>query len=71
MEILIWTGAAISLIGVAGLFYCIVTAIRAKRAGLSDEEMRARLKSVVSLNLAALMISALGLICVIVGIVLS
>lgn len=71
MDIMIWTGAAISLAGVVGLFYCIAKAIQAKRAGLPDDEMKARLKSVVTLNLAALMVSALGLVCVIVGIMLG
>jgi len=71
MELLIWIGAAVSLLGILGLFYCILQAAKAKSAGLSDEDMRARLKQVVALNLAALMVSALGLISVIVGIVLS
>lgn len=71
MEILIWIGAAISLAGVATLLLCVFKAFQAKRAGLPDAELKERLKSVVTLNLAALMVSALGLICVIVGILLS
>lgn len=71
MEILIWIGAAISLAGVATLFFCIYRAVQAKRAGLPDAELKERLKAVVTLNLVALMVSALGLICVIVGIFLS
>ncbi len=71
MDWLIWAGALVSLLGLAGLVYCIVVAVRAKRAGLPDDEMRARLKSVVTLNMAALFVSALGLMIVIVGIFLS
>lgn len=71
MEWMIWLGTGLTLIGIAGLFYCVLKAIKAKRSGLSDPEIKAALKSVVALNLAALMISALGLIAVIVGIVLS
>ncbi|MEM8956430.1 MAG: hypothetical protein AAGC86_01325 [Pseudomonadota bacterium] len=71
MEILIWIGAAVSLAGVAMLFFCIFRAVQAKRAGLPDAELKMRLKSVITLNLAALMVSALGLICVILGIFLS
>lgn len=68
---LIWIGAALTLLGVAGLVGCIVLALRAKRAGLPDAEMRAILQRVVILNMAALAISGLGLMCVVFGVVLS
>lgn len=71
MDNLIWIGAVISLLGLAGLVVCIVRAMQAKRAGLPDEELRARLKKVVALNMGALMVSAIGLMCVVVGILLG
>lgn len=71
MDMLIWPGAAVSLLGVAGLAYCVVKATRAKRAGLSDEAMRAELQKVVTINMAALGISALGLALVVFGILLG
>ncbi len=71
METVIWLGAAISLVGVAGLILCVVLAARAKRAATSDEELRGRLKAVVAYNMAALLVSALGLMFVIAGIILS
>lgn len=71
MDWLIWIGAAISLAGVAGLVWCIVQAMQARKAGLEEEAMRARLQRVVTLNMAALGISALGLMCVVVGILLG
>lgn len=71
MEYLIWIGAAIALAGVAGLVWCIILALRARRAGLSDDELRARLQHVVVLNMAALGVSALGLMCVVAGILLG
>lgn len=71
MDWLIWSGACVSLLGVTGLIWCILIAMRAKRAGLDDEAMRARLKSVVLLNMAALFISALGLMMVVLGIMIS
>ncbi|WP_193142037.1 MULTISPECIES: hypothetical protein [unclassified Meridianimarinicoccus] len=71
MDILIWIGAGISLLGVAGLMTCIFIATKAKRAGLPDDELRARLKTVVALNMAALMVSAIGLMCVVIGIMLG
>ena len=68
MEWLIWIGAALTLAGVAGLVWCIVLAMRAKRAGLPDAEMRAVLQRVVILNMAALAGSGIGLMCVVFGV---
>ncbi|MGB8814369.1 MAG: hypothetical protein WCC57_14415 [Paracoccaceae bacterium] len=71
MQILIGIGAALSLLGVAGLIWCILLALKARRAGLDDETMRARLQRVVVLNMAALGVSALGLMLVVTGIFLG
>ncbi|MBM1813604.1 hypothetical protein [Pseudosulfitobacter pseudonitzschiae] len=70
-DLLIWAGAAISLIGLAGLVWCIIRVARAKRAQLDDEAMRAVLQSVVPLNLGALFVSAFGLMLVVLGIFLG
>lgn len=71
MEILIWIGALVSLVGVAGLGWCVVMALRARKSGLPDAEMRAALQKVVAFNMGALGVSALGLMMVVVGIVLA
>lgn len=71
MAYLIWPGAILSLFGVMGIVWCITLAIKAKSSGLSDEDLRARLQKIVAINLAALFISALGLMLVVVGIILS
>lgn len=71
MQALIWVGAALTLAGVAGLGYCILRAARAKRAGLDDAAMRAELQRVVTINLAAVGVSALGLAAVVAGILLD
>ncbi len=71
MEYLIWIGAAISLMGVGGLLYCIVLVVKARRANLPDEEMRARLQRIVALNMGALFLSFIGLMMVVVGILLG
>ncbi len=60
-----------TLIGLAGLGYCILRAGRAKRAGLDDAAMRAELQRVVAINLAAVGVSALGLATVVAGIILG
>ncbi len=70
MGSLVWIGTALSVLGLAGLVLCIVTAYRAKRAGLDDAAMRSRLKQLVVWNLAALMVSSLGLVVVIAGLFL-
>ena len=71
MAILIWIGTAAALAGVAGLVACILMALRARRSGLEGDAMRAALRRVVTLNLASLGISALGLMCVVAGIMLG
>ncbi|MBT8414884.1 MAG: hypothetical protein KJO30_11190 [Boseongicola sp.] len=71
MQTLIWIGALFTLIGVAGLGWCIMIAVKARREGLDDEAMKARLQKVVAMNLAALAISSIGLMMVILGIFLG
>lgn len=67
-DVLVWSGAGLSLIGLLGLIWCIIRVARARRAGLSDDALRAVLQKVVPLNLGALCVSMLGLMLVIVGI---
>lgn len=71
MQFLIWIGAGVTLIGLLGLAWCIVRAAAAKRENLSDEAMRARLARLVPINLASLLLSAIGLMIVIIGIFLA
>jgi hypothetical protein len=71
LDIVIWTGAAISFLGLIGLLWCVLSVARAKRAKLDDDAMRAVLKSAIPLNLGALFLSVIGLMMVIVGIFLG
>lgn len=71
MQALIWSGAALTLVGILGLGYCVARVLRARRAGLADDALRAELRRVVSLNLAAVGVSALGLMLVVLGIMLG
>ena len=70
MEILIWIGSILSVLGLVGLLWCIKTVLRAKKAAVSDEELRMSLQKVVPFNMAALFLSAIGLMLVILGIML-
>ncbi|MDQ7071157.1 MAG: hypothetical protein Q9M48_10545 [Rhodobacterales bacterium] len=71
MEILIWIGAAISIAGLLGLVWCIVQVARAKRKKLSDQDMREQIQKVVPINMAALFLSVIGLMLVVIGILLE
>lgn len=71
MEVLIWIGAALTLIGILGLIMCILRVRRARRDATSDDEIRAELQKVVALNLGAMGVSAIGLMMVVLGVFLS
>ena len=61
MHWLFWTGVGFSLFGLAGLVLCIWIVVRARRAKLPDEEMRATLHRAVRINIGSLLPSAVGL----------
>lgn len=71
MDILIWSGAAISCLGLIGLVWSIIKVNRARKAGLDDEGLRAAVQKVLPLNLGSLFLSVIGLMMVIVGIFLG
>lgn len=71
MEMVIWGGAVLTLLGVAGLIWCIVLAVRAKRSGLPDDQVKLALQRVVVWNLGALALSGLGLMAVVFGVILA
>lgn len=71
MDSLIWGGALLSLAGIIGLLGCIVYVMRLRKAGLDDDMMRQRMQKAVLMNFAALGVSTLGLMLVVVGIFLG
>lgn len=71
MEWLVWTGTALALIGLATVVYCIVAAVRARRAKLPDAALRARLQRIVAINMGALLVSVLGLMTIVMAVVLG
>jgi len=70
MDLLIWIGSILSILGLIGLFWCIKTVLKAKKLAASDEELSISLQKVVPLNMAALFLSAIGLMLVVLGIML-
>ena len=71
MDILVWTGAVVTLAGVASLVWCIVAVQRARRDALDETAMKAKLQKAAAMNMGALMLSAIGLMMVVVGILLG
>ena len=71
MDLLIWIGAAISVIGICGLLFTVVMVRKARKAATDDEDLRARLGKIIPINLGALLFSILGLMAVILGISLG
>ncbi|NKB27122.1 MAG: hypothetical protein GKR99_06035 [Rhodobacteraceae bacterium] len=69
MNWIIWTGAGVALLGLAGIFCAIWLVMKARNAGLSDDELRARVQKVLPLNMIAVFVSAIGLMIVVLGIV--
>ena len=71
MEILIYIGAFVTVIGLVGLVTCIARANRLKKSEAPEDELTAAFQKLVALNLGSLFLSAIGLMCVIVGLFLS
>ena len=71
MEWLVWIGASLSTIGLVGIIYSIVAVTSAKRAGLDDDVLRARLTKILPVNIGSLLLSILGLMMVVVGVLLG
>ncbi len=69
MAWLIWGGAAVTVAGVGLLLWTVIEVIRARRAG--EAALRMRLQRAVVTNLAALGVSALGLMMVVIGLLLG
>lgn len=68
MAALVYIGTGLALVGILVLLYCVWAAITAKRAGLADEVLRAKLQRIVMINMVALLISVLGLMSVVIGV---
>ncbi len=70
-DIIVWGGAALSVAGLAGLVWCILRVMKARKAGLPDDELRATVQGVLPWNMGALFLSVIGLMMVILGISLG
>ena len=71
MELLIGLGAVISLIGIAGIILSILQVRRARKSAKDDAELKAKIQAALPLNLGAFLLSVLGLMCGVVGVLLA
>lgn len=71
MDYLVWAGVALTLVGFTGILGTIIAVSRARRAGLEDAALRMRLGRIIPWNLGALLLSCLGLMAVVTGVMLG
>lgn len=71
MAVLVWTGAVLTLAGFAGIIATIVAVVRARRSAPDDAALRARLGRILPWNIGALLLSCLGLMAVVTGVILG
>ncbi len=70
-DMMVWVGAGLSVIGLAGLILSIVRVAQARRTATSDDALRATIQKALPLNMGALLLSVLGLMLVILGVFLG
>lgn len=71
MAIFIPIGTIVSLLGLAGLVWCILRVAKARRNNLTEQDLAGVVQSVLPWNMAALFLSVTGLMMVVVGILLG
>ena len=71
MEVLVWIGAALAALGLVGIVLSILRVRTARHEAAGDDDLRARLQAILPLNLGAFLVSALGLMMVVMGLILG
>ena len=71
MFILIWGGAAISIVGLTGLLFSMYKVASAKKNITSEEDLRVSIQAAMPINLASLFLSVLGLMSVTIGVLIT
>lgn len=71
MDWLIIIGTLVALVGLAGLVVSALRVMRARRAGLEDTALKEVVRRAMVLNMGAFALSALGLMMVVVGVILT
>ena len=71
MQILIWSGAALTVLGLIGIILSLTLVLRARKADPESAAMQATMRRAMVLNMASFMLSFLGLGAVAAGVILS
>ena len=71
MEYLIWGGATVTVVSLIMLGWCVVLAVRIRRAVLDEKAKQAGLQRVLVWNMGAMAVAGIGLMAVVVGVILS
>lgn len=71
MQVVAWIGGIMSVLGLAGVLWCIRKALWLRRAQLDDTAARAHLNRLIAGHMAAIGTAFLGLGLLVVGVLLS
>jgi hypothetical protein len=63
-------GLALTVVGLAGLGWCIAHGLKIRRAGLPPAEIHARLHRMIAINIGSVALAALGLAMLVAGLLL-
>ena len=70
-EMMILSGAVLTALGIIGIVIFIVKVRAAQKEQMEDEALKARLSTLMPLNLGSFLISAIGLVMVVMGVILG
>jgi len=71
MDWLIIIGTLIVVVGLAGVVVSAVRVLRSRRSGLDDAALKEVIRKAMVLNVGAFALSALGLMMVVIGVILT
>lgn len=71
MTILIWIGAALALLGLVGLLWCIRRAAQLRNANLEDDAARAEMQRLIFAHMASMGGAFLGIGLAVAGLLLG
>jgi hypothetical protein len=70
MQILAILGLVLTVVGLAGLGYCIVQGLRIRGGSLPPDQVHAKLHRLVAVNLGSVGLAGFGLAMLVIGILL-
>ena len=71
LSLIIWSGCAVTILGLGGLVYSILEAARLRKTPLPEDKAQAKLHSLVYINMAAVGLAGFGLALVVFGLILD